>query len=299
MRVLILGGQGMLGHKLFEVLQREFVVFATFRQQKGLWSQFPMYVNHPETLMGGVDARQFHEIISTFAKIRPHVVVNCIGIIKQLKEAHNPIISIETNALFPHQLADLCQATGARLIHLSTDCIFSGQHGNYQESDVSDVNDLYGVTKKLGEVDQEGCLTLRTSIIGRDYLKNVGLVEWFLGQRGRHITGFTKAIYSGFTTLALSRLIKDVIYDYPHLSGIYHVASAPISKYELLKKIEAAAGLNIEIEPTADFVCDRSLRADKFLTATSYTMPSWETMITDFVAEFEIYDQWRKKYGIR
>lgn len=288
----------MLGHKLFDVLQSRFITFATFRQLKGLWAQFPMYQGRPERLIGGVDARQFQTVVEAFAQVRPQVVINCIGIIKQLKEAKDPSLSIEINALFPHRLADLCQASGARLFHLSTDCVFSGKRGAYTEDDISDVSDLYGVTKKLGEVERAGCLTLRTSIIGRDYVKNVGLIEWFLSNRGQRISGFTRAIYSGFTTLALSRIIADLIVDHPSLSGIYQVASEPISKYELLQRINETANLGMEIEPQTDFFCDRSLRADKFIVATNYTVPSWETMITELVAEIASYDRWREENGI-
>lgn len=298
MRVLVLGGEGMLGHKVFQVLSARLEMFATFRHSAGLWTRYPMYkdVDRSHTL-GGVDAMNFDTVVRAFAQVKPDVVINCIGIVKQRKEAHDPIISIALNALFPHRLAELCTATGVRMFHLSTDCVFSGRKGHYTEDDMPDAEDLYGRTKLLGEVNRPGCLTIRTSIFGRDFLKQSALLEWFLSQRGKRVPGYVNAIYTGFPTQVLARIMGDLITDFPDLSGLYQIASAPISKYELLMKIQHAMRLDIEVDPYEDPSCDRSLDSSRFLAATGYWLPDWSTMIAELAADDTPYDEWRAQYG--
>lgn len=297
MRILVLGGQGMLGHKLVQMLQPRWEVYATFRRPD-VWRQFPIFQATPERWLSGVEARTFESVMQAVAQVRPQVVINCIGIIKQLAAAQDPIASLEVNALFPHRLAMLCAASGARLIHISTDCVFSGRQGNYRETDNPDPVDLYGRTKLLGEVATPPHLTLRTSIVGRDFVKNAGLVEWFLSQRGRAVTGYRQVIYSGLTTLALARLIEVVIAQHPQVSGLYHVASAPIDKWRLLRQIREAAHLPIELLESPTPVGNRSLNADRWQMATGYVAPSWEQMIAEMVAEFPLYDAWRQQHGV-
>ena len=298
MRVLILGGDGMLGHKVFQVLSARFEVYATFRGARGPWAQYPMYATaDPVRLLGGVDAMVFPCVVRAMGWVQPDAVINCIGIIKQLKEAQDPVISLSLNALFPHQLADLCAAAGARLMHVSTDCVFSGHKGAYSEDDVPDAEDLYGRTKLLGEVNRPGCLTIRTSIIGRDFQKQTGLLEWFLGQRGRSVRGYRNAIYTGLTTQALSCIMGDILENHSHLSGLYQVASAPISKCELLARIRETMRLDVAIEPYDDPPCDRSLRADRFVAATGHRIPSWDEMIAGLAADDTPYDEWRKQHA--
>ena len=249
-RVLILGGAGMLGHKLCQSFRKRFDTWATVRSNFGRYATYGIF--DPERSMGGVEVADFDSVVKTLSEVKPTVVVNCIGVIKQLKAAHDPIASLSINSLFPHRLANLCQAVGTRLIHISTDCVFSGRKGTYTESDVSDAEDLYGRTKFLGEVDEPGCLTLRTSIIGRELAGQSGLIEWFLSNRGGKVRGFTKAIYTGLTTLVLARVIADVVEEHADLSGLYHVSSSPISKFELLKLVNKTYNLGIQIEPDAD-----------------------------------------------
>lgn len=298
MKVLILGGEGMLGHKAFQVLSQRFETYATFRDALGLWARYPMYTAaNPGRLLGGVDAVDFHSVVRAVGQVKPDVVINCIGIIKQLKEASDPIISLTLNSLFPHHLTDLCAATGARMFHMSTDCVFSGRKGNYTEEDVPDAEDLYGRSKLLGEVARQGCLTIRTSIFGRDFLKQSALLEWFLSHRGGSVQGYKNAIYTGFPTQVLARIIGDIIADFPNLSGLYQLASQPISKYELLVKIRDAMKLNIQIKPYDDPPCDRSLSAMRFIEATGYSIPGWDEMIADLAADPTPYDEWRKQYA--
>jgi dTDP-4-dehydrorhamnose reductase len=293
MKVLILGGQGMLGHKVFQTLSRRLETYASFRHINDCWNNSVIYSNFSHTI-NGVDVRHFDTVVSLLAKVQPDIVINCIGVIKQLEVGKDPVLSLELNALFPHRLAQLCQAARARLIHFSTDCVFSGNKGRYSESDRPDPVDLYGRTKLLGELNQPGCLTLRTSVIGRDLTKRVGLLEWFISNRNGRVKGFTRAIYTGLTTQALSEILYRVIVKLPELEGLYHVASQPISKYDLLWKINNQMNLNIEIVSEDNFTCDRSLLATRFMEKTGLVLPSWDEMVSELVVDPTPYDDWHK-----
>jgi len=214
------------------------------------------------------------------AEFQPDVVVNAIGIIKQRNTAKESIPSIEINSLFPHRLALICETGNAKLIHLSTDCVFSGKKGNYREGDTADAEDIYGKTKLLGEVTGENCMTLRTSMIGPELHRKKSLLEWFLAQKGT-IKGFIRAIFSGFTTFELSRIIERLIVEYPTFHGLYHVSADPISKYELLSMIKQKMHLSVHIEPDTDFTCDRSLDSSRFKQDFQYSPPSWADMVDE------------------
>ena len=220
MRVLILGGSGMLGHKLWQTFRGRFDAYVTFRQPAGAYARTGLF--DPARSIGGVSAGDFDSVTRAFARARPEAVVNCVGIVKQDAAAKDPSTSIAVNALFPHRLAALCGAAGARLVHLSTDCVFSGRGGNYSEADDPDASDLYGRTKLLGEVGGENCLTIRTSMIGRELSGAHGLLEWFLSQEGGRVRGFRRAVFSGFTTGALAGLLARVVGERPELSGVWH-----------------------------------------------------------------------------
>jgi len=298
MKILILGGEGMLGHKVFQVLGRRFDVLATFAGQTGPWRGFPMYAQcDAGRLIGGVNAFDIHGVETVIREISPDAVINCIGIIKQLREASDPVISIALNSLFPHQLAEICVGTGARLLHMSTDCVFSGRKGMYSEEDPSDAEDLYGRTKLLGEVSRSGCLTIRTSIFGRDFLKDSAMLEWFLSNRGGRVKGYRNSIYTGFPTQVLARIMGDILSDHPHLSGLYQIASEPISKYDLLLKIRDAMKLDIMIEPYEDAPCNRSLSPSRFIEATGCAIPSWDEMIAELASDPTPYDEWRAAHA--
>jgi len=293
MRVLILGAAGMLGHKLWQVYRDRFDTWATVRSGYPEYAVYALF--DPQRLLSGVDAFNFDTVVRALATVRPDAVINCIGIIKQLPTAKDPIVSLTVNSLFPHRLAHLCQAAGARLIHISTDCVFSGRKGMYSEDDISDAEDLYGRSKFLGEVDAPGCLTLRTSIVGRELQSANGLVEWFLSSRGGRVRGYTGAIYSGFTTLALADIIADVLDRHPALSGVYQVSSEPITKYDLLCLLRDASGIQIEIEPYPDVQIDRSLDSSRFRAATGFAPPPWAEMVGAMAADPTPYDQWRER----
>ncbi len=280
----------MLGHRVWMHANREHEAYATLR---GGASQLPNVSEFPrDRIYQSLDCRNIDEVIRVMGEVRPEIVINCIGIIKQSEQAQHPLISIEINALWPHRLAAVCKACGARLIHISTDCVFSGRKGGYIESDTSDAEDLYGRSKFLGEVDYPNAITLRTSIIGRELKTRFGLMEWFMSQKGA-IKGFTKALYTGFTTDELSRIILDVVAPRTDLRGLWHVSSEPISKYDLLLIARTALGMDLEIVPDSEFVCDRSLDSGRFRLATGYRPPSWEEMISEMSANDDFY----KKIG--
>jgi len=276
-KVLVLGATGMLGHKAMQVLSERHEVVGSVRREPADYADHP--VLGPMELVGGVDVDDFSTVERTVKEIRPDLVLNCIGIVKQLKEAHDPVPSIRINALFPHLLAQLCVREGVRMVHMSTDCVFSGRKGMYTEQDFADADDLYGRTKYLGEVDYPGCLTVRTSIIGRELDSTHGLLGWFFSQQGKTVSGYTRAVFSGLTTNALSGLIGTVIERHPDLRGVWQVASSPIDKYNLLVQVRDRFGLEIEIEPDESVAIDRSLDPSRFIARTGITIPTWPAMI--------------------
>jgi len=288
MRLLILGGGGMLGHKLWQTAASRLDTWATLRDGgQGLPEGFDR-----NRIVSGVDAGQFDSVVGAFAAVRPEVVVSCIGIVKQRTGAGDSLVSLAINSLFPHRLKALCAATGARLVHISTDCVFSGQRGGYRESDEADATDLYGRSKYLGEVSGPGCLTLRTSMVGRELATSHGLVEWFLEQRGT-APGYTNALFSGVTTSELSRVILNVIEEHATLSGVYHVAAEPISKFELLSRLNDALGRGLTIQADPSVKIDRSLDGSRFSAATGYAPPDWTSMLSALSREVPLYDRWR------
>lgn len=284
-RILILGGTGMLGHKLFTKLFEapDLDVYATARNSDYLDAWFSR--EQVEHIRPQVDADNFDTVIRALAAIQPDVVINCIGLIKQLPWASDPLSAITVNSLLPHRISLVCRTAGARLIHISTDCVFDGVKGNYIETDESNACDLYGRSKFLGEVYYPHCVTLRTSIIGHELKGRLGLVEWFLGEK-QPIKGFTRAIYSGFPTVELVRIIRDYVIPNQELSGLHHVSSEPISKYDLLKMVAGRYNKEIDIEPYDLFIQDRSLNSDGFRAVTGYEPPSWQKMVGDMHADY-------------
>ncbi len=277
MKILVLGASGMLGNAVVRVMSEktDWRVYGTVRSE-GAKRWFQKQI--AERLLAGVDVENQDNLIRLFAEARPDVVINCIGLVKQLAEADDPLQAVPINTLLPHRLARLCDLAGARLIHMSTDCVFSGEKGGYRESDVSDAKDLYGRSKYLGEVSYPHTVTLRTSIIGHELQSAHGLVGWFLSQQGK-CKGYTRAIFSGVPTVVLARIIRDVVIPRTDLHGVYHVAAQPISKYDLLNLVAKVYGKQIEIIPDDKLVLDRSLDAARFREATGYVAPEWEEMI--------------------
>jgi dTDP-4-dehydrorhamnose reductase len=290
MKILVLGGAGMLGHKIYQTLADEGKdVTCTLHGSKNQQHHQGFPLLQSPRVIEDVDAMQFLDLCATLVEVRPDVIVNCIGIIKQRGCAKAAIPSITVNSLLPHKLAEWSQDWGGRVIHFSTDCVFSGKRGAYTENDLSDAEDLYGKSKFLGEVQGPNALTLRTSIVGRELSQYQSLLEWFLHQEGKAVSGYTQAIYSGVTTNYLANVVSWIIDDHPNLSGLYQVASSPISKFELLSKFKSAYKLDIDIEPMVGEICDRSMLSDKFHDATGYICPSWDELIEQVVSDATIY----------
>lgn len=285
MRILILGGNGMLGHQAFGYFAEKYNTKATIRGNLEDYN-LPPYFTRDNTYTN-IDSSSFESIEQVIDDFSPNIVLNAIGIIKQRKDAKSYIPSIEINSLLPHKLANLTRSHSARLIHLSTDCVFSGRNGNYSENDLPDARDLYGLSKLLGELEDEHCLTLRTSIIGLELSSKLGLIEWFLAQTGE-INGFNKAIYTGFTTMELVRILEKIIMEYSNLHGIFHVASDPISKYDLLTKLRDLIDKDdITILPDNEFKCDRSLDSSRFNNLTGYHAPDWQNMLGELAEKIK------------
>lgn len=292
-KILILGGSGMLGHTIFAYLsaQKKWDVYATTRTTEGLSPWFPKEL--ARKVRTWVDADNFDTVVRALAAIRPDIVVNCIGLIKQLWIASDPLSAITVNSQLPHRISLICRTTGARLIHLSTDCVFNGEKGNYKESDPSNAEDLYGRTKYLGEVTYPHCVTIRTSIIGHELKGFHGLIEWFLRQES--VKGYTNAIFSGFPTIELSHIIGDFIIPNDRLKGVYHISSQPVSKYELLKLVADRYSKDIDIEPYGDAQIDRSLDSSLFQNATQYSPPSWQELVEKMYTNFISASYYRKR----
>lgn len=293
-KILILGGTGMLGHVLFRYLSHhtDYDVFATARHMHEI-NQFFSADLGTKFRQDSVDAINFDAVIRTLASIQPSIIINCIGIIKQLPMASDPLTAITLNAQLPHRISLITRNANARMIHISTDCVFDGKKGMYMENDLPTPIDLYGQTKLLGEVSYPHCVTLRTSIIGHELKGKYGLIEWFLGQT-RKVRGYKNAIYSGFPTIELARIISDYVLPNPNLSGVYHVSSPPISKFDLLNIVAEQYGKKIEIEPHENFILDRSLNSELFRAQTGYVPPSWPQLID---AMYRDYESNKEQYG--
>lgn len=278
MQVLILGVTGMLGSAVFRVFSADagHETWGTLRSASGL-RHFPDALHGQ--LLSGVDVLDQDALTAVMARVKPDVVINCIGLIKQLADANDPLTALPINAMLPHRLARLCALGGARLIHVSTDCVFAGRKGLYRESDLSDAEDLYGKSKYIGELrDLPHAITLRTSIIGHELGSNHALVDWFLSQQGS-VRGFTRAVFSGLPTVELARVMKDFVVPHPELCGLYHVAAEPIDKFRLLKLVATQYGRQTEIRPDDALVIDRSLDGSRFAQAAGYVAPEWPELI--------------------
>jgi dTDP-4-dehydrorhamnose reductase len=275
----------MLGHQLLKSWQSLHDLRVTLRGSADKYGQYGLFTG--DNAFFGVDVLDFDSISAAVHAFKPEAIVNAVGIVKQRSEASDAILSIEVNSLLPHRLSQLCSETGARLVHLSTDCVFSGSKGMYTEEDLEDARDLYGRSKLLGEVGDKSSVTLRSSIIGMELSRNKSLIEWFLAQRGE-VSGFTRAIYSGFTTVEMARIINKVLTEHPDLHGVWQVASDPIDKFSLLEILQNQLGDGRRtLTRNDDFVCDRSLNGQRFSKRVGYETPSWETMLEELAGQIK------------
>lgn len=280
--VLVLGATGMLGSAMLRLFAQseDCAVWGSARSASGTRA-LPCALHG--RIVTGVDVENADSLARLLDQTRPDVLVNCVGLVKQLAEAADPLQALPINSLLPHRLARLCALTGTRLVHVSTDCVFSGTKGLYREEDPVDAQDLYGRSKHLGEVDYPHAITLRTSIIGHELASAHGLVGWFLSQNGA-VRGYTRAVFSGLPTVELARVVRDHVLPHPELHGLYHVSAAPISKYELLCLVAQAYGKQIDITPDDKLCIDRSLDSTRFRLATGYVPPAWSELVRSMQA---------------
>jgi len=291
MKVLIIGGGGMLGHKLTQVFSNKFDTFVTLRGN--LSSYKSLNILNKKNVYENIDAVNIENIEKIVDKLKPNVLINAVGIIKQLPSSKNVVNTLKINSIFPHQLAEIAEKNNSRLICISTDCVFSGKKGNYSEADVPDAEDLYGKSKNLGEVVDANCLTIRTSIIGREIGTKHSLLEWFLSNENGKVKGFKNAVFSGFPTEILSEILADVVENQKDLRGLYHISSKPINKFDLITLIKEEYGAKIEIEPDEKFVIDRSLDSTKFREKTGFVPQKWKKMIEKMAQDSTNYAEWK------
>jgi dTDP-4-dehydrorhamnose reductase len=282
-KILILGVSGMLGNAAYRLFASSpgWHVTGTARSTAAL-AHLPR--SDTARIVSNIDVTDMDRLVRLLAAERPVLVLNCVGVIKQLAAAKDPVVSLEINSLFPHKLAHLCALSEARLVHVSTDCVFNGRGSMYAESDFPDAEDLYGRTKLLGEVDYPNAITLRTSIIGHEISSTTSLIDWFLSQPGPTVKGYTKAIYSGLPTVELARIIRDVVAPRPHLHGLWHVASHAITKYDLLRIVAEVYGKQVELIRDDSVAIDRSMDGSRFAAETGYVVPPWVELVRDMHA---------------
>ena len=273
-KVLVLGASGMLGGAMLQVLGAKGEVALVGASRRPVAAHLKGFAD----LRSGLDLESSDSLAELLADVRPDVIVNCVGVVKQLQSANDPLAVLPVNAMLPHRLARLAGMIGARLVHISTDCVFDGSVGNYREADRPTATDLYGISKVLGEVTQAHTITLRTSIIGHEQGTRHGLLEWFLSQRSE-VRGYAKAVFSGLPTTELARIVRDFVLPNAELAGLYHVSAAPISKLDLLRLVARVYERQIQIVPSDDVVIDRSLDSSRFRAATGYSPPAWPDLV--------------------
>lgn len=276
-RILVTGAAGMLGHALL----RDFSGRPGLRVVGALRGDHPPAGFPAETdtiLVPGVDITDIDRMSALFEHHRPTVVINAAGLVKQRADGRDPEQARRVNGQAPHQLARLCATGQCRFIHISTDCVFSGDKGDYRESDRPDATDVYGCSKLEGEVTQGNALTLRTSIIGPELERHTSLLDWFLAQSGA-VPGYRRAVFSGLTTVELARVLREYILPMASLRGLYHVSAAPITKYDLLSLIQRIYDTGARLVPDDRVALDRSLNSERFRLATGYRPPDWPTLI--------------------
>lgn len=300
MKLLILGASGMQGHKLFQMLGSVYpetygtIPCSVLAEPLNRISFF-----QTDKVIPDVNPMDFQCLENIIKQVSPDYVINCLRVATHGSEVAPPVLSITVNSLLPHRLAEMTAAQGARLIHFSSDCVFSGKKGSYTEGDTPDATHTYGQTRLLGDVQAGNTLVLRSSVIGRELTGHSSLLDWFLMQKGKEIKGFTRAIYSGLSSIETARVVQIILEKAPLLTGLYHVASEPINKYDLLKLAQDAFRVDVKIHKADGVSVDRSLNAEKFRTATGYIAPSWAAMMNELAADSPQYDAWGVSLGAR
>lgn len=288
-QILIIGATGMLGHMLVRVLSPSHHVVGTTSSKYDQQSPLARILSE-DNWIDQIDVRNLSTVEEAIRGTKPEVVINCVGVIKQKMESSNIMDAILINSLVPHQLSKICTETNSKLIHFSTDCVFEGTPGIKKVNDVPNATDLYGSTKRLGEIEYPPALTLRTGFVGRQLSGAEGLFEWVRSQRGKTIDGFQNAIYSGFTAMALSRIIQQIIEEHDYLSGLHQVAGNHINKFDLITKLNHYLNLDLTIIKNTEFMCDRSMDGTEFTKLTNIPIPSWDDMLAEFAEDQDFYN---------
>jgi len=275
MRILILGGNGMIGHKMYHIISKiHNDTWVTLRKSLRSYSYSEIY--NPEKVIDNVDLINFQIISNQLNKINPDIIINACGITIRRGIDILKSNSIILNSALPHFLNEWVTSNNKRLIHFSTDCVFTGAKGDYLDNDNKDALDLYGSTKSMGEVfDSKYAITLRGSMIGSELENKTELFEWFLKQNNKTIKGFNKVIYSGITTTKMAEIVLILINQYPNLNGIYNISSKPISKFELLKLWNDYFDINANIEIDNSYTSNKNLISNNFYKTISMKQPDW------------------------
>lgn len=280
MRILLLGGNGMAGHLLASYLRWNagHEVTATVRpgkrEEPALRRALP-----PDVAVRELDARDMQAVAELVREERPQAIVNAIGVLNAQAEAR-PTDAYALNGLLPHWLAHLAEQSGARLVHVSSDCVFSGNRGGYGENEQPDGDTVYARSKAMGEVRHAPHLTLRTSIIGPEIRAGgIGLMGWFLSQKGT-VQGYVNVPWNGVTTLELAKAAAWAL-EHPEVSGLVHLtAPEPISKHDLLRLMAELYGKNdVTVEPAAEPAIDRTLLPTR--SPFAYRPPGFRTMLRE------------------
>ena len=279
MKVLILGSDGMIGHKIAQSLNDECELILSSRKSISL-----------DTIGVKRGKILFHDLItdnldSMLKKIFPDLIINCAGITTRRGVKDNIQNTRLLNSDIPHKLDSWANLNSKKLIHFSTDCVFSGSRGNYLDNDISDANDTYGKTKAAGEVNSFNTLTIRCSMIGRELYNFTELFEWLVKNKNKNIDGYSKVFYSGITTVRMGKIISKIIKEDINLTGIYNISSIPISKFDLLHKLSNAFGLNVDITENKNIKSNKVLNSKKFTEITGIKTPDWDDLISEFVED--------------
>ena len=289
----------MLGHQMWRRVNEwakgsSHQVFGTVRKSKDHYQALGL--PNTQNLFDGVDVGEFKKLDALLNQIKPSIVINCAGITLRKKDLSDIEKCYQLNGMLPQFVGQWCNTHDAKLFHFSTDCVYDGKKGSsYLESDMPSAFDHYGQSKYLGEASTGNSLTMRLSIVGRELENKTELVEWILSQKDKHAKGYNAVKYSGLTTAYVAREVIRVIEKYPEISGLYHVSSEPISKYEIMEKINAKFDLNIKIEKNNEIVSNKALDCSRYEKATGFQKPSWDQMIDDLFADREFYENLKNK----
>ena len=289
MKVLILGASGLIGHKLLQKLSNDFEVVASLHKMKAHYNNLSLFKG--KNIIEGIDARNFTLIKDLLNDFQPDIILNCIGITKRKENISDLMFSIELNSLLPHKLAAWARENNKKVIHFSTDCVFDGKHGNYNEESLTTAIDNYGKTKSLGEIIDNHNLTIRSSFIGQELFGKTELLDWFLLNEGKKIKGYTKTLYSGVSTIFMSKIVKKIILSYPKLSGLFQLApNFPISKYDLLCIARDVYNIDIEIIPDHNIIHKPTLNGSKLRKMIDINVPNWSDMMKELADEKNFYN---------